>query len=766
MAFYDAAIGGEVPSGIRIGLRALAEAHGLVRRTDVCTPSSQVGNMRAVNVHGNVPDARSEERTPLELAVYVDVLLRFRWTFLAVAATFLSVGMVYALLAKPMYRTDITVHVEEADGDNRAGKLETSISPVLNAKSDTSAEIELLRSRAVVGKAVDRLHLDIELTARYFPLIGQAIAGLRSGLSTPGLLGWGGFAWGRESASVADVDIPRQMEGTRIYLTALGDNRYQVRFDNDEATATGVVGAPLTIVTGRGRVSLLVTQLAGHAGARFVMRRVPRATAISRLQEQLLIFERGKESGVIGVSLEGDSPTMIASILNEIARGYMDQDVRRKAAEAEKSLAFLEQQLPQFRQQVQADESRYNAMRGQHGTVDLHEEARQMLAQSVKIQTRLRELHQQRQELVLRFTAAHPAVQTIDAQIAGLGAELEDATAKLRTMPDVEQDVQHVKRDVKGSTEMLQSMLNDIQELRLIRASEIGTARLIDPAEIPVKPESPNRRLLVSLSVLLGVFAGLLAIAVRHSLEGGFAEADDVEQQAGMTVCSAIPFSASRAPLLPGDPAMESMRTFHTTLQFMLSGCRNRVVVISSPAPGAGKSFISAHLAAIAASGCRVVLIDADLRRGGLHHHFGVPHGPGLTDVLLGQPLDHALRRQVAAGLDFIPTGTKAPHAADVLASPGADALLDELGSRYDLILIDTPPVLAVADAAILAGKADLVFLVARAQTTTASELRASQRAMRQAGAEVSGVLFNGLNIEGRWYRSHQQYGKYRYLSR
>ncbi len=242
-----------------------------------------------------------------------------------------------------------------------------------------------------------------------------------------------------------------------------------------------------------------------------------------------------------------------------------------------------------------------------------------------------------------------------------------------------------------------------------------------------------------------------------------------------MTVYSTIPFSKQQLLLPsegrilalhePDDPTMESLRSFRTALQFTLAGSNSRTVVISGPAPGVGKSFICANFAAIAAAGRRVVLVDADLRRGTLHTALDAKPGPGLTELLMGAPLEQVLQRQVAPGLDFISTGTKPPHAADLLLSPAVDSLLEQLKARYDLVLIDTPPVLAAADAGILAAKAGVVFLVARAEQSTVSELNATRRALRQAGAEVKGVLFNGLVIEGRWYRSHYYFSKYRYLS-
>lgn len=728
--------------------------------------------MKAANTRNDVSDDVDQRGVAIDLTSYLDVLVRYRRTFLVVAGLIICAGLAYAFLAKPIYRTELLVQIEEASDNTATNRTDTRSPPVSDVKPATTAEMEILRARMVVGKAVDNLRLYIEAAPQYFPLVGATIASFNPELSTPGLFGWGGFVWGHESITVAQLDVPAIMENRKIILTALGNSHYRVTFASDSAEAEGTIGTPLVIPTAAGPVSLLVSQLDGRAGSQFVLRRLPRSAAIAKLQEKLVITERGKQSGVIGVSLEGVSPVTTAAILNEIGNAYVDQNVRRKAAEAEKSLTFLEQQLPQIKHQVETAETRYNAMRNQRGTIDLSEESRLILAQSVQIQTRIQELKQRRQELASRFTSNHPALELVDNQIAGLTAQLNGITGRIQKLPDVEQNVLRLMRDVKVSTEALQSLLNDVQQLKLIKASKVGTARIIDPADVPIKPARPNRVLIIGVALALGLLAGLLVATVRHVLDGGIADADDIERETGMTVYSTIPFSEQQQTLQqgellaqqrPDDPAMETLRSFRTALQFALSSSNSRTVVITGPAPGVGKSFVCANFAAIAAAGRRIVLIDADLRRGELHRPFDVKEGPGLTELLMGAPLDQVLRRQVAPGLDFIPTGAKPPNAADMLLSPAMDAMLDQLKSRYDLILIDSPPVLAASDAGILAAKASAVFLVARAESTTLSELIASQRSIEQAGAKIKGVILNGLVVEGRWYRAHYYFGKYRY---
>lgn len=730
--------------------------------------------MRTVSTRDQAPAGVDEHQPTVDFTAYIDLLARYRRTFLTVIGVAVVIGLTYAILAKPVYRTNMTVQVEELGG-NHVSKLIAAFSPGPETKPAASAEIELLRSRMVVGKAVDNLRLYIEATPRYFPVIGSTIASFNPELSQPGLFGWGGFAWGHESITVSQLDVPAAMEERKILLTALGNNEFRIRFASDDVQATGKVGSPLTITTANGPVTMLINQMDARPGTQFVLRRLARVAGIARLQDKLTISERGKDSGVLGVSLEGASPEMTAAVLNEIGNAYVDQNIRRKAAEAEKSLAFLEQQLPVLRQQVDTAETRYNAMRNQRGTIDLGEESKLILSQSVQIQTKLQELQQKRQELAARFTPSHPAIGLVDGQIASLTAQLNGISGRIQKLPDVEQNVVRLMRDVKVSTELLQSLLNDVQQLKLIKASKVGTARIVDPADVPIRPVRPDRVLIVGLSLALGVVAGLLVIFVRYTLEGGVADPDEIERQTGMTVYSTIPFSKQQSQLSPGagllalqqpdDPAVESLRSFRTALRFAMAGNNNRTVVITGPAPGVGKSFICTNFAAIAATGSRVVLVDADLRRGSLQSSFDVRRGPGLTELLMGAPLEQVVQRQVAPGLDFIPTGSQPPHATDLLLSPAMDSLLEQLRARYDVVLIDTPPVLVAADAGILAGKAGAVFLVARAEKTTTAELLAAQRAILQAGADVKGVLFNGLLIEGRWYRAHSYFGKYRYLA-
>jgi tyrosine-protein kinase Etk/Wzc len=159
-----------------------------------------------------------------------------------------------------------------------------------------------------------------------------------------------------------------------------------------------------------------------------------------------------------------------------------------------------------------------------------------------------------------------------------------------------------------------------------------------------------------------------------------------------------------------------------------------------------------------------VLLVDADMRRGHLHKYFGIARGRGLSNVLSGQAsLDEVINRDVSTGLDLVTTGSIPPNPSELLMSKGMVRLLDRIGDMYDLVVIDAPPVLAVADASILAGNMGTTFLVARFQKTVIGELTESAKQLERANALLKGVIFNAVDARAFGYRS--KYGSYRYIA-
>ena len=270
---------------------------------------------------------------------------------------------------------------------------------------------------------------------------------------------------------------------------------------------------------------------------------------------------------------------------------------------------------------------------------------------------------------------------------------------------------------------------------------------------------------------------------MRNSLRPGIKDPADIESATGLHVFATVPHSIAQVGLAkliksqasgthllaithPEDPGVESLRSLRTALQFAMLDARNNVVLFTGPTPDIGKSFTSANFAAVlGAGGKRVLLIDADMRKGHLHQFFGMKRGHGLSELITDtRSLDDVLRRAVAPNLDLITTGTMPPNPGELLMSPAALQLLQTLSAQYDLVLIDTPPVLAVSDTQVLAPHAGTVFLVARADVTALGELQESAKRLGQIGVPVKGVVFNGLDTSRQRYGGYgYKYSRYRY---
>jgi tyrosine-protein kinase Etk/Wzc len=660
---------------------------------------------------------------------------------------------------------------------------------MFDIKSPATAEIEILRSRLVVGQAVDNLKLDLTVSPKYLPFIGRWLARRATAVSEPGFLGLRGYVRGNESLQVVYFKLPQSLQGNR-YSLVLSAQGFELRSNDGQSMGQGRFGELLVFKDQGQTGELLVASAVGVVGAEFYVTLASRLTITEQLQKDLKITEVGKQSGVIRTSLEGADPDHTARILNEIANLYVRQNVERKAAEAEKTISFLNTQLPQLRKDLENSESKFNLFRNQNSTFDLGSEAKVLLDQAVTLRVKLLELQQKRTELATRFTAQHPSVQAIDAQVHDLGNQINALEHKTKSFPNVEQDLLRLTRDVKVNSELYTSLLNSYQQLRLIKEGKVGNVRLVDAAAVPERAIKPQRALVLALSGVMGLLGGLGLAFVRNSMRPGIKDADLIEQHLGLHVFATVPHSSEQnahsadadalkkgthllAVSQPDDPVVESLRSLRTALQFAMLDATNKVVLISGPTPGIGKSFISANFAAVLGTGGkRVLLIDADMRKGHIHKSFGLERGLGLSELIAGsQQLDQVIHRGVSEQVDLITTGTLPPNPAELLMSPATGALLQTLAAQYDIVLIDSPPLLAVSDTQVLAPQAGTVFLVARSEISTLGELQESSKRLAQSGVAVRGVIYNDLNISKRRYGYGAGYGygykysRYRYTN-
>jgi tyrosine-protein kinase Etk/Wzc len=717
---------------------------------------------------------QSEEE--IEITSYLDTLYDNRWLILKITLIVVLLGTAYAFLTKPVYEATMMINVEE-DKPNTSKNILGDISSLFDVKSAATSEMELLKSRMVVSRAVDELGLYIKTQPKYFPLIGSWIAQHNPGISQPGIFGLGGYVWGSESMNVRNFYVPNALQNTDFTVTTEDDNRYRLRLSDKDIDLQGTVGTPLHAEVRSGPIDLLIDKIAARPGAQFYLKYVPKLTEIENVQNSMTIAEKGKESGIIAVTVATNSPQLSYDILTQIGNEYIHQNVARKLEEAEKSLAFLDKQLPDLKKKLEDSESKYYQFRNAHGTIDLAEEAKLILQQEMAEKNQLLTLQQKRQELLVGFTPQHPLVVGIDKQIREMQQAISTMDNRIKQLPLLEQNLLSLNRDVKVNSDLYAQLLNTAQQLRLVKAGKVSNVRLVDTPMMPDKPSSPDKPKIIGISLAIGLFLGVAVAFFKKMLNAGIDDPRKIEQmfsarvvyatiphsevQERFQVKSGIRLKSQPRPLLarmaPGDMAIESLRSFRTALQFSMPQFKNNIVLVTGPTRGLGKSFITSNFATImAASGKRVLLIDADFRDGHLHDYFGVARKDGLSESITGaKTLAKTIHRGIFENLDFLSTGNLPPNPSEFLLHPNFGALLKTVSAEYDFVMIDTPPILAASDTVIISSLVGAVFILARAGVTNESEINESIKRLNQAGISPKGILFNDLKVRAREYNRY-----------
>ena len=348
-------------------------------------------------------------------------------------------------------------------------------------------------------------------------------------------------------------------------------------------------------------------------------------------------------------------------------------------------------------------------------------------------------------------------------QMNALNKKIGELEGTLKQLPDLQRLYLQLYRDVKVNTELYTSLLNSYQQLKIANAGEIGNVRIIDTAIEPVKPIKPQKLIILVLSIFVGGFLGTLLALLRNMMRAGIKDSSQIENELDLPVYATVPRSPvqeSRIKLLKkkkyipilavkngDDIAIESLRSMRTAIHFALSAAKNNLIMISGPAPEVGKSFISTNLAAILAqSEKRVLIIDADLRRGYLHKYFNHDNQAGLADYLNGQQnLDTIIKTTEITGLSVITRGKSPTNPSELLSSAKFAALLEQLSPLYDHVIIDTPPILAVTDGIIISQYTGVNLVIARYAKTQIKELELTINRFEQVGVKVNGIILNDI---------------------
>ena len=490
--------------------------------------------------------------------------------------------------------------------------------------------------------------------------------------------------------------------------------------------------------------------------------------AITDLQEALNVADQGKDTGILSISLMGDNQLLIKNIIDSVSNNYLAQNIDRQAAQDAKSLDFLNKQLPKVRGDLDIAEDKLNLYRRQNDSVDLSLEAKSVLDQIVNVDNQLNELTFRESEISQLYTKEHPTYKALMEKRKTLQDEKGKLNKRVSSMPETQQEILRLSRDVESGRAVYMQLLNRQQELNIAKSSAIGNVRIIDTAVTQPKPVKPKKILVVLVGIIFGGVVSVGLVLLRVFIRRGIESPEQLEE-IGVNVYASIPVSEAAVKITakkkvlqrkannevnnflaldnPADLAIEAIRGLRTSLHFAMMEARNNILMISGASPNAGKTFVSSNLAAvIAQTGKKVLFIDTDMRKGYTHKLFAVNNNNGLSDLLSGKTkIEETVKSLSNIGIDFISRGQVPPNPAELLMHPRFEKMLQWATEHYDLVVLDTPPILAVTDAAIIGRYVGTTLLIARFEQNTVKEIQVSIKRFEQSGVHVKGCILNGV---------------------
>ncbi|APX08028.1 polysaccharide biosynthesis tyrosine autokinase [Vibrio campbellii] len=685
----------------------------------------------------------------IDLGKLFGIILDAKWLILCTVFLFSVIGIAVAILSTPIYKADALIQIEKKSSGGISAMV-GDMGELFSAESSATTEIEIIKSRMILGDTVDKFNLTTVVTPNYMPLIGKGLARLQGE---------------QNSLSVSRFNIPSYALGIPHTLEVIDSEQktFKLLQDDGRVVLEGKVGELID----KDGYQFMANEMFAQDGATFTVSKISKLDAINQLQQNLSISERGKQTGIISLSFSGEDRARIQAILNDISQNYFLQNVQRNSAEAEQSLEFLKGHLPDIKVKLTASEDILNRFRQENESIDLGLEAQSTLKVMVELEAQLNELTFKESEISQRFTQDHPAYKSLLDKRQTLLKEKERLNKQVQKLPKTQREVLRMTRDVEVNQQIYIQLLNKVQELNIIKAGTVGNVRILDSAQSFSKPIKPKKALIVVLATLLGGMVGVAFVLIRAAFHRGVETPDQIEQL-GMPVYASVPKSIQQlefasklkrnkgkgnkelvllAEANPADLSIEALRSLRTSLHFAMMEAKNNILMISGPAPSIGKTFVSTNFAAVAAkTGQKVLLIDADMRKGYLQQCFGLRWDDGLSDHLSGKVESQQIIKSTSIeNLDVVTRGQVPPNPSELLMHPRFKNFIDAMSNEYDLVIIDTPPVLAVTDPSIVGALAGTTLMVARFDQTTLKEIEVAQGRFEQSGVEVKGVILNAV---------------------
>lgn len=767
------------------------------------------------------------------LEQYATLLWSRKWLIIFMVLLGAAVGLLVSQTIEPVYRADAMVQLEsKGSGLSLSGDMVD----LLSNDSEAITEIEILESRMVLGEVVKAKNLRVSAEPLRLPVVGYSMT--QFAIALPKWSWLERYARTEESIEVEMSNPPLSSSSASYTVKKLPANRYEL-ITPDGTLVTGTVGVPYTDESSS--AVFTITRLTGDTGREYYVKIASTLSAINSIRSGLRVSESGRKSGLIKVTMESRDPEFSESVLEGLLEAYVAQNIGRSAAEATRSHDYLVAKLPDVKKELAFAESELNNYRLQSDSIDINMETESYLNQIVAFDTQVNELALEETQLARLYTPNHPEYAALLKMKAQLSDKRDAISESIKSLPDRQQEVLRKNRDVEVTQQIYMQLLNKVQELNVLKAGAVGNVRVIDEAAVLPGHVSPRPVLITLLSAIMAGAMMSLLLLVRSALSRQIDSPVQLEKM-GLPVFATIPFSPSQQRLLnsndrskgilakssPTELSVEALRNLRTSLHFGMLEKSTGIVAITGPSPEVGKSFVSLNLGYLAAqAGARVLIVDADLRRGTLGRHFNLARSaPGLSNILSAscqyheavhevtvenltesrkgsanssdvvQPIQQSQRPPVqltvvghdATVLDIpeeltyelgdvpskdtpehrgklavVPRGKAPPNPSELLMHTRFADFVEKMSKEYDLVVLDTPPVLAVTDALIISKYADMTLTVVRHGRTSVGELEQVQKMFQQNQTTVTGVVLNNYDPRNNRYGAYGETYGYQY---